>query len=869
MTTDPVLTRPVAGLSAETVAAATAPQVLTWLKSSTNGLSGREAADRLARYGPNVIHSHRVSAVAIMARQFRNAVLILLVLTAIASFALDDRPDAIIIAVILTVSAALGFVNEYRAENATVALHAQVRHTTLVRRDGTFVDIDVTQIVPGDVLRLSLGAAVPADARLIETLALECDESILSGESAGTEKSAAPVAVGAGLVEMTDIAFMGTIVTGGEALAVVYATGAEAQFGRLATGLGDRAPETEFQVGLRRFSYLLVQVALALVVFIFLANLMQHRPAITSALFALTIAVGITPQLLPAVVNSSLATGSRRLAKVKVLIKRLVCIEDLGDIDILLTDKTGTLTEGRIGLIDAVDVSGEHSDLVLQRALLACDVDLGVGGAATNALDSALWKYQEARQLVGGDVRRLALLPFDHSRRATSALLDDRGERLLVTKGAPEQILARCVVVPSAAEETLANLFAAGHRVVAVAVKPAPGRTEIGTGDESDLMLVGFCVFADEPKAAARESLERLAALGIEVKVATGDNAVVAERVCAELGLVSRGTVTGSALNGMSEEELRAAVRDNTIFARLAPEQKAALIKAARHSGRSVGYLGDGVNDALALHAADVGISVDSATDVAKDAADVILLEKDLGVLATGVAEGRRIFANTIKYVLMGTSSNFGNMFSAAAASAVLPFLPMLPSQVLINNLLYDTSQLAIPTDRVDDEQLRSPSHWDIAFVRRFMLMFGPISSLFDFLTFGFMLGILHAGATEFHTGWFLESLATQTLIVFAIRTRKVPFLRSRPSAVLTVTALSVIGGGLLLTVVPVGRHLGFVPLPWQFFLALAVFLGAYLLLVEVTKKMFYGESLRVLGQPRRVRGSRHRIQRRARRFSL
>jgi Mg2+-importing ATPase len=379
-------------------------------------------------------------------------------------------------------------------------------------------------------------------------------------------------------------------------------------------------------------------------------------------------------------------------------------------------------------------------------------------------------------------------------------------------------------------------------------------------------MLAGFLVFADEPKTAARQSLTELAEMGIEVKIATGDNPRVAEKVCTDLGLRSKGTITGIELDTLAADEFTEAVQTNTIFARVSPEQKARLVESARRGGRSVGFLGDGVNDALALHAADVGISVDSATDVAKDAADVVLLEKDLGVLATGVAAGRRIFANTIKYVLMGTSSNFGNMFSAAAASALLPFLPMLPSQILLNNLLYDSSQLAIPTDRVDTDQLHAPSHWNVAFIRRFMLFFGPISSLFDFLTFGLMLGVLNAGATEFRTGWFVESLATQTLIIFAIRTRKVPFFRSRPSAWLTFTSLTVVVCGVVLTFSPLARTLGFTPLPWQFYAALGGFVVSYLILVELAKKLFYAES--VFGASHRTRGRRHRIQRRAARFS-
>ncbi len=852
-------------LTAETVAAASVEEVLARLDSSSAGLSSAEASARLVRSGPNAIRTHHVSAWAVLGRQLNNAVLMLLAGTAVLSYFLGDHTQALIILIILLASIGLGFFNEYRAEQAADALHSQMRHSAIVRRDGKFISIDVANLVPGDVIRLSLGEAVPADVRLMEATAFE---SILSGESMGSEKSPKPVAAGAALTDLTDVAFMGTIVGAGEAVGVVYATGKDAQFGRIAAGLGERQPETDFQVGLRKYSYLLLRVAIVLTVMILITNLLLHRSVIDSLLFALAIAVGITPQLMPAVVSASLAIGSRQLAKEKVLVKRLVCIEDLGDIDVLITDKTGTLTQGRISLIDAVNASGTHTDAVLRLGLLASDVDPSGGGGATNPLDAALWEHPGAQQLVGSGAHRVAFLPFDHERRATSALVDDDGKRVLVVKGAPEQVLTRCSTTPKVAQQTLAALFAAGRRVVAVAVKPAPELTTITPADESDLMLAGFLVFADEPKPAARQSLAQLAALNIEVKVATGDNPQVAEKVCADLRLASKGTITGPEMEHLGDEDFIKAAHDHTIFARISPEQKARLSTAVRKSGKSVGFLGDGVNDALALHAADVGISVDSATDVAKDAADVVLLEKDLGVLASGVAEGRRIFANTIKYVLMGTSSNFGNMFSAAAASAILPFLPMLPSQILLNNLLYDTSQLAIPTDRVDEEQLHKPSHWNVAFIRRFMLMFGPVSSLFDFLTFGLMLGVLHAGPVEFRTGWFVESLATQTLIVFAIRTRRVPFFRSRPGGLLTATTLSVIAIGIALTLVPLGRVLGFTPLPWQFFLALLVFIIAYLVLVEVTKKIFYADPLHLADHPDHTRKRQHHIQRRAARFS-
>ncbi len=496
-----------AALTAKQVAAAPVDQVLQWLDSSAAGLSSTEASARLLRYGPNAVRTHHVSALAVLGRQLRNAVLILLAGTAIVSYFLGDSIQAVIIGVILAASIGLGFVNEYRAEHAAAELHARMHHEALVRHDGEFVTVDVTALVPGDVIRLSLGEAVPADVRLIDVSGLECNESILTGESIGSEKSPQPVPAGADLAESTDLAFMGTIVSAGEGTGVVYATGRSAEFGRIAAGLDTRQPETDFQVGLRKFSYLLLQVAIALMVIILVSNLLLQKPVIDSVLFSLAIAVGITPQLLPAVVSASLATGARQLAKAKVLVKRLVCIEDLGDIDILITDKTGTLTEGQIRLVDTIDPAGAHSESVRRLGLLATDVDPESGGVSANPLDAALWDSPQPQQLVGDAVRRVAMLPFDHERRATSVLVDDDGKRVLVVKGAPEQVLTRCQATAAAAQDTLASLFAAGRRVVAVAVKPAAELTTITPDDERDLMLAGFLVFADEPKPAARQSL--------------------------------------------------------------------------------------------------------------------------------------------------------------------------------------------------------------------------------------------------------------------------------------------------------------------------------------------------------------------------
>lgn len=850
----------------ERVADATVTDVLTHLGTSADGLSAEEARARIQRFGGNVVGTHRVSALAVLRRQLSNAILGLLAVTAALSYTLGDHTQAVIIGIILAVSVGLGFFNEYRAEKASAALHTAIRHQAVARRDGRFQRVDVSELVPGDVIRLSIGELVPADVRLIEVTGLECNESILTGESRQSEKSSAPCPPGTSLADMHNVAFMGTVVNSGAATGVVFATGAQAQFGRIAVGLGEHQPETAFQTGLRHFSYLLLRVALALTVVIIVINMLLGRPVIDAALFALAIAVGITPQLLPAIVSTSLATGSRKLAEKKVLVKRLVCIEDLGDIDILITDKTGTLTHGQVAFIDAVTASGERSDPLLRYGLMATDVDPATGGASANELDAALWS---GRQPLGGGVARVGFLPFDHTRRASSALVDEGGRRTLVVKGAPEQILERCEAVAPEAHGTLSALFADGQRVVAVATRAADELQTVTASDETGLMLQGFLVFADTPKEEARESLAQLAALGIDVKIATGDNPQVAEKVCADLGLVSKGTLTGAELEQIDDADLDKVLHGRTIFARISPTQKERIVSSLRRTGRSVGFLGDGVNDALALHSADVGISVDSATDVAKDAADVILLEKDLGVLASGVAEGRRIFANTIKYVLMGTSSNFGTMFSAAAASAVLPFLPMLPSQILLNNLLYDTSQLAIPADRVDADQLQTPSHWDVGSIHRFMLTFGPVSSLFDFLTFGLMLGVLHAGETEFRTGWFVESLATQILVIYVVRTKKVPFFTSRPGGALVASTAAVLVAGLVLTFSPVGAEFGFTALPWVFFAAMVALTVGYLALVDATKLVFYSEPVQSAAEQLRTRGPAHRLGRRVAQFDL
>ncbi|WP_082634285.1 magnesium-translocating P-type ATPase [Arthrobacter alpinus] len=847
-------------------------EVLLELGSTQRGLGGNEAARRLSVVGPNALRTHKASPWVVLGRQLRSPILILLIVTAGLSLFLGDATNSVVIAVILLVSVGLGFSNEFRAERAAEALHSRVTHTVVVLRDGTACQIDVVNLVPGDVVRLGLGAIIPADIRLLDAQDLLCDESILTGESLPAEKDPAPILGVVPLGEMSCCLFMGTVVQSGSCAGVVVATGSRAEFGKVALGLGERQPQTEFQNGLKRFSFLLLQVAVVLTTLIFIANLLLGRPLLDSLLFSLAIAVGITPQLLPAVVSTCLAAGTRALAKRKVLVKRLVCIEDLGDMDVLVTDKTGTLTEGHISFTFAVPVRSDVSKAELfALGLISTEADYSQGAVSTvgaNPLDAALWAASGARDFAPGSEKRLDIIPFDHQRRMTSVLMDESGRQQIVTKGSPEDVMALCRDIPPHAQSLLDEQYDAGARVIAVASRQVVGMSALEPADERALMLAGFLVFLDKAKANAKESLEELAALGITVKIATGDNAKVAEKVCRDLGLVSGGTLTGVQIDDLNDAELGTAVTKTSIFARVSPEQKARIIKQLRHQGRAVGFLGDGVNDALALHHADVGISVESATDVAKDAADIVLMDKDLGVLAEGVREGRRIFANTIKYVLMGTSSNFGNMFSAATASVVLSFLPMLPGQILLNNLLYDTGQLAIPGDRVDKEQLQAPSHWDIAFIRRFMLLFGPISSLFDFATFALMLFVFNAVPGEFRAGWFIESIATQTLIIFAIRTRRVPFLRSRPSTGLLLASVGVVALGIYLPLSPLGPVLGFDPLPVPFFLALLVMAVVYLVLVEVAKSWFFARPLQQLPVVRH-RGTEHHIHRRAARFSV
>ena len=865
----------------ELVDAASQPveQVFAALDSQRAGLTAAESAHRLAVYGHNVLVEHRVTVAGVLVRQLRNPLLILLAAAAIVSGGTGDPTDAIIIGLILALSVGLGFTNEYRSELAAIALHSSIHHQTVTWRDGERATIDVVDLVPGDVVELSVGAIVPADLRLVEAARFECDEAVLTGESATAAKSVVAVAGGTPIAELASCAFMGTVAHQGTATGVVVATGSRTAFGKIAAGLNERTTSTAFQVGLKSFSKLLVGVAGALTISIFVINIVLSRPLLEALLFSLAIAIGITPQLLPAIVSVSLATGSRHLARSHVLVKRLVTIEDLGNIELLFTDKTGTLTEGTITFDRSIDADAVASPEPFLLGLLCNEASMTAAGpVGGNALDQAMYLAPNAAAVLASAdgptaCRRLGTLPFDHDRQLASVMVATADSKLLlITKGAPEVVLARCVDVPSSAAGTLAGLFADGARTIAIATRDIAGGGDARDpvpDDEHALRFAGFMTFADRPKQDAGEAIRQLNGLGIAVKIITGDNGAVASKVCHDIGMDVTGVLTGDELERLDDDALAAAIPATTVFARVSPDQKARIVKVARRDGADVAFMGDGVNDAVALHVADVGISVDSATDVAKDAADIVLLDKDLGVLAIGVIEGRRIFANTLKYVLMATSSNFGNMFSAAGASLFLTFLPMLPSQILLNGLLYDVGQLAIPTDEVDAEVLARPAGWDIAFVRRFMLVFGPISSVFDIATFVVMIHVLHAGRDEFRTGWFVESIVTQTLVVFLIRTRRIPFFRSRPSLPMIITPITAAAVGITLAFSPAARLLGFAGLPVAYFFILFGMIGVYLVLIEAAKSRFYRPGHEPSRRQRAdVERHEHRVRRRAARFS-
>lgn len=803
------------------------------------GLSTPEARERLARQGPNRLgHSAAVPFWRQLLRHFRNPlVLILLVASAVSAMS-GAMANFVIIATIVWLSLALDFWQEQRASRVVERLRQSVSVRATVLRDGQQQACPVCELVPGDVVVLSAGDLVPADGRVVEARDFFVNQAVLTGESYPVEKQALLPRAVADLQEATHAVFMGTSVVSGMARVCLLRTGSDTAMGAMADSLRLQPAPTAFEMGMRRFGMLILRLTLLLVLFVLLVNGLMHRPLLESFLFAVALAVGLTPELLPMVVSVTLSRGAMRMARQGMVVKRPSAIQDLGSMDVLCTDKTGTLTEARIRMERHVGPLGEPSDRTLALAWLNSHFESGL----QSPLDEAILRHTH---LDANGWRKIDEVPFDFERRRVSVLLERAGQRSLVVKGAPDDILRLCshfedgpqqapleAVAMRRAQATCHALEDEGFRVLAIAWRPVEAdHPHAVVDDESALVLVGFVAFLDPPKASAAGALTALQQAGVAIKVVTGDSDRVTRHVCQQLGLPVQGVLTGAEIAGMGEEALRARVEKVNLFCRVNPAQKNRVIQAIRSRGHVVGYLGDGVNDAPSLHSADVGLSVDSAVDVAKAAADMVLLRPDLGILQEAVIEGRRTFGNIMKYILMGTSSNFGNMFSMAAAVLFLPFLPMLPAQILLNNILYDLSELSIPLDEVDAQDTALPRVMDIGRIERYMFTLGPVSSLFDFITFAVLLVVFEADQALFQTGWFVESLCTQVLVVFVIRTRAWPW-RSRPHPLLTVSALSIAGLAMGLPFTPVGAAFGFTPLPAGFFLALAVMVLAYLAVV-------------------------------------
>jgi Mg2+-importing ATPase len=820
------------------------PPLLEELRASPQGLTGEQVERRQAEFGPNDAAPRRRGAVVAEFVGFlTNPLVVILVMASIVSGVLRDPINATIIVIVVVLSVVLNFVQTYRSQRAAERLREEVAPTASVLRDGAWAELARRDLVPGDIIRLAAGDRVPADGRLIEARDLHIQQAALTGESMPVEKDAVELrSVPAQIAEARNLVFLGTSVVSGTGLAIVVATGPATAFGDIAARLMMRPPETEFERGLRRFALLIMRTVMFLVLFVLLASVFLHRPFLESLLFAVALAVGLTPEFLPMITTVTLAQGAIRMARQHVIVKHLAAIENFGSMDVLCSDKTGTLTTGEMALQGCLDPFGHPAARTRLLAYLNSVHETGI----RSPLDRAILRSERP------DVeayRKLDEIPFDFERRRLSVVVEAGAAPLLISKGAPEPILALCEGYELAGEQkawdrltrsrcqaTFEDLSRQGYRVLAVAQRTLPRQPLYTAADERDLTLVGFVTFFDPPVPGVAEAIQDLRRDGVTVKILTGDNELVARHVCAEVGLDVGDIVLGDELDRTSDGALAAVAERTTVFARVSPGQKTRILTALQSRDHVVGFLGDGINDAPSLHAAEVGISVANAVDVAKDAADIILRDRHLGVLHSAVIEGRRAFANVMKYLFMGTSSNFGNMFSMAGAVLLLPFLPMRPTQILLNNFLYDLAQITIPTDNVDAAFIRCPQRWNISLIRRFMIFIGPISSAYDFVTFFALLWIFEASESLFHTGWFVESLATQTLVLFVIRTAGNP-LSSRPSAALATTTVAVVLVGTLLPFSPLAGPLGFAPLPAGFFLFLGVATVTYLLLVEVAKR--------------------------------
>ncbi len=820
------------------------------LATKLSGLDAAEVGSRLAAYGPNdAASSKRVPLWLQFVARFRNPLVIILLVASGLSAVTGDIASFLIVVTIVTMSMTLDFVQEVRAQNAVEALRRSVAVQAKVRRDGASLSVPIDQLVPGDIVELIAGDLIPADSRLLESRDLFVNQALLTGEPYPAEKHAGDAASGAeNPAGASNAVFAGTSVISGTATILICRTGARTALGHLATSLAEKPPATAFAVGIRRFGMLIMRLTLLMVLFVLVVNIAFHRPLLESLMFALALAVGLTPELLPMIVTVTLARSAMEMAKRKVIVKRLSAIHDLGAMDMLCTDKTGTLTEATIKLVSAIDGRGAESQRVFAYAYVNSQFESGM----KSPLDEAILT---AHPFDMGGWNKIDEVPFDFERRRVSVLVEHDSGRRLIVKGAPEDLLrlsgryedADGNEHPLDAETrrifaaTLDGLGAQGFRALGVATHLADASHDTAAiTDETDLVFSGFAVFLDPPKASAGATIQAMDAAGVSVKVLTGDNELVARHVFAEIGVTVTGVLTGDALTHISDEALIGQLPRVNLFCRVNPQQKHRILLALKRMGHVVGFLGDGINDAPALHAADVGISVDGAADVARAAADLILLEHDLSVVRDAMVLGRATVQNVSKYVLMGSSSNFGNMFSMAGAALFLPFLPMLPIQILLNNLLYDVSEIAIPFDHVDPESIARPVKWDVRLIEHFMLVFGPVSSIFDFLTFYALLYLFGAGEALFQTGWFIESMTTQVLVVFAIRTRRRLF-QSKPRGFLITTALGAVAAACVLPFVPVvGAWFGFVTPPPLFFVYLIVATLAYLALVEITKGFFY-----------------------------
>ncbi|MFV5685974.1 magnesium-translocating P-type ATPase [Flavobacterium sp. GB2R13] len=814
---------------------------------NANGLDDIEAVRRLKQYGPNSIKSNANSSLFILfISQFKSPITILLIVAAILSACLGDISDTLIILFILLLSSLLGFWQEKGATNAVKELLKMVRLKCRVIRNSISKEIAVEEVVPGDIVTLSAGDIIPGDCLILDSKDLFVDEAAFTGETFPVEKySGAPLPANTVLSKRSNTLFMGASVISGKATALVMTTGKQTEFGKISVNLQLKAPETDFEIGIRKFGYLLMEVTLVLVIIIFGINVFLHKPILDSFLFSLALAVGLTPQLLPAIISVNLSTGAKRMAKLQVIVKRLSSIENIGSMNILCSDKTGTITEGKVNLKDTLDISGKHNDKVLQYAWLNASMQHGF----RNPIDEAICLvYKETAPTYTAKSE----IPYDFIRKRLTIVVQSESTDLAITKGALNSILSICSHAEisegklldlsdtkAAIVQKYEELSQAGYRTLGVAYKPFAETSTFTREDEKEMIFLGFITLFDPPKANVEAIIVKLNTLGVKLKIITGDNALVAKSLALQAGIKDPKILTGAELQKMTKAALMHQAIHTDIFAEVEPNQKEHIIFLLKSSGNVVGFMGDGINDAPALHTADVGISVDTAVDVAKEAADIVLLSQDLDVLINGIIEGRKTFTNTMKYIFMATSANFGNMFSMAGASLFLPFLPLLPKQILLTNLLTDFPEMAIATDRVDALNIEAPQRWDLTFIRKFMIVFGLLSSIFDFLMFAILLFIFHAKEKEFQTAWFTESVISATLIVLVVRT-KLSFFKSLPGKYLSIATVVIILVVLVLPFTPLSTWFDFVKLPPLLYLWMFLLITIYILSAEIVKHLFY-----------------------------